>query len=66
MHNLLKLSPSANPALNFMVSKLSKNSVLGVQMTRLTHRWLSLCYADIDLWSTSSLLVQIYKWFLTL
>ena len=32
MHYLLKLSSSANPDLNFWVSKLSKNSVLGVQM----------------------------------
>ena len=42
MHYLLKLSSSANPALNFWVFKLSENSVLGVQMTRWTHRWLRL------------------------
>ena len=41
MHYLLELSSPANPDLNFWVSKLSKNSVLGVQMTRWTHRWLS-------------------------
>ena len=41
MHYFLKLSSSANPDLNFWLSKLSKNSVLGVQMTRWTHRWLS-------------------------
>ena len=40
MHYHLELSSSANPDLNFWVSKLSKNSVLGVQMTRWTHRWL--------------------------
>ena len=41
MHYLLKLSSSANPDLNFWVSKLSKNSGVGVQMMRWTHRWLS-------------------------
>ena len=41
MHYLLKWSSLANPDLNFWVSKLSKNSVLGVQMTRWTHTWLS-------------------------
>ena len=35
MHYLLKMSSSANPDLKFWVSKLSKNSVLGVQMTRI-------------------------------
>ena len=44
MHYLLELSSSANPDLNFWVSKLSKNSVLGVQMTCWTHRWLSPWY----------------------
>ena len=34
-------SSSANCDINFWVSKLSKNSVLGVQMTRWTHRLLS-------------------------
>ena len=37
MHYLLELSSLANPDQNFCVSKLSKNSVLGVQMTRWTH-----------------------------
>ena len=41
MHYLLELSSSANPDQNFWVSKLSKNSVLGAQMTCWTHRWLS-------------------------
>ena len=41
MHYLLELASSANPDLNFWVSKLSKNSVLGVQMMRWTHKWLS-------------------------
>ena len=40
MHYLLELSSSANPDLNFWLSKVSKNSVLGVQMT---HRWLRPC-----------------------
>ena len=43
MHFLLKLSSSAIPDLNFWVSKLSKNSVLVVQMTCWMHRWLSPC-----------------------
>ena len=34
-------SSSANSDKKIWVSKLSKNSVLGVQMTRWTHRWLS-------------------------
>ena len=38
MHYLIEISSSANPDLNFWVSKLSKNSYLGVQMTRWTHR----------------------------
>ena len=49
MHYLLQLSSSANPDLNFWVSKLSKNSVLGVQMTRWMHRWLSPCTHHRDL-----------------
>ena len=49
MHYLLKLSSSANPDLHFWVAKLSKNSVLRVQMTHWTHRWLSPClYLDED------------------
>ena len=46
MHYLLILSSSANHDLNFWVSKLSKNGVLGVQMTRWTHRWLSPCQPE--------------------
>ena len=34
---------------NFWVSKLSKNSVLRVQMTRWTHRRLSPCYTGVRL-----------------
>ena len=41
MHYLLELSSLANPDLNIWVSKLSKNRVMGVQLTRWTHRWLS-------------------------
>ena len=43
MHYLQTLLSTANPDLNFWVSKLSKNSVLGVQMTRWARRWLSPC-----------------------
>ena len=41
MHYHLKLSSSSHPDLNLWVSKLSKYGVLGVEMTRWTHRWLS-------------------------
>ena len=56
MHYLLELSSSANSDLNFWVSKLSKNSVLGVQMTRWAHRRQSPCNqeaASIGIWSKS-------------
>ena len=47
MHYLLELSSSANPDLNFWVSKLSKNSVLGVEMTCWAHRWLRPCQQGV-------------------
>ena len=65
-YHLLKLSSSANPDLNIWVSKLSKNSVLAVQMTRWTHRWLQCLSQDLEtgclkLAVVKSLGVQIFK-----
>ena len=63
MHFLLELSSSANLDLNFGVSKLSKNSVLCVQMTHWTHSWLSLwCELDYDVFCVVSRLVSAEWW----
>ena len=52
MHYLLRLSSSANPDQNVWVPKLSKNSILGVQMTCRTHwllsPWCLLCHALVS------------------